>query len=59
MWHNPTGIANILSMQDVAQHYQLTMVTSEDEVISLHCQGKSPILFMPSGKGFYKYDTKE
>ena len=57
-WYNPKGIANILSMQDVGQQYRLTMDTSEHEGIRLHCQGKSPILFMPSGKGLYKYDTE-
>ena len=58
VWYNPKGIANILSMKDVAQHYRLTMDTNEDEEIRLHHQGKSPILFIPSGKGLYKFDTK-
>ena len=58
VWYNPKGIANILSMQDVAKHYCLIMDTNEDEGICLHHQGTSPIIFMPSGKGLYKYDTK-
>ena len=58
VWYNPKGIANILSMKDVSQHYRLTMDTNKDEGICLHRQGKSPILFTPSGKGLYKFDTK-
>ena len=58
VWYNPKGIANILSMQDVAKHYCLTMDTNEDGGIRLHWQGKSPIILMPPGKSLYKYDTK-
>ena len=58
VWYNPKGIANILSMQDVAKHYHLTMDTNEDGGIHLHRQGKSPIIFMPSARGLYKFDTK-
>ena len=36
VWYNPGGVANILSQNNVAQHFQLTMDTQVENSISLH-----------------------
>jgi hypothetical protein len=55
MWFNPHGIANILSLDNVSQHYHVTMDTSKSNSIILHRNDGSLIHFTPCNKGLYRY----
>jgi hypothetical protein len=55
VWFNPKGIANILLLDNVSKHYQVTMDTNESNSITLHCKDGSLIHFSPCSKGLYRY----
>jgi hypothetical protein len=55
VWFNPHGIANILLLDNVAQHYRVTMDTSKSNSITLHRNDGSLIHFSPCTKGLYCY----
>jgi hypothetical protein len=55
VWFNPHGIANILSLDNVSQHYRVTMDTSKSNSIALHRNNGSLIHFTPCSKGLYRY----
>ena len=56
VWYLPDGNANILSLRDVAQHYQVTMDTAVENAIILHGADNQQHRFIPSGKGLYKWE---
>jgi hypothetical protein len=51
VWFNPYGIANILSLDNVSQHYHVTMDTSKSNSIALHRNNGSLIHFTRCSKG--------
>jgi hypothetical protein len=55
VWFNPHGIANILLLDNVSQHYRVTMDTSKSNSITLHRNDGSLIHFSPCTKGLYRY----
>ena len=55
VWYNPGGVANILSQNNVAQHFRLTMDTQVENSISLHRMNGSPLVFTPTHNGLYCY----
>ena len=55
VWYNPRGVANILSQNNVAQHFQLTMDTQVDNSISLHQVNGNALVFTPTYNGLYCY----
>lgn len=59
VWYHPQGIANIMSMADVARHYRLTMDTGKENSITLHRPDGTTAVFTPSAKGLYKYEMRE
>jgi hypothetical protein len=59
VWFNPHGIANILSLDNVSQHYNVTMDTSKSNSIALHHTDGSLIHFTPCSKGLYHYALQQ
>ena len=56
MWYNPKGIANILSLDNVSQYYQLTTDKMESPAITMHRGTRPAIHFTLSTKGLYHFD---
>ena len=54
-WYHPQGIANIMSMHEVASVYQTTMDSQHANEISLHHNDGTQVPFTPSSKGLYKH----
>ena len=59
VWHNPSGLANIMSLNNVSKYYQLTMDTMSDAAILLHRSDGSSMRFIPSGKGLYHHALRD
>ena len=55
VWYNPGGVTNILSQNNVAQHFRLTMDTQVENSIRLHWMNGSPLVFTPTHNGLYCY----
>ena len=55
VWYNPGGVANILSQNNVAQHFQLTIDTQVENSISLHWVNGNPLVFTLTHNGLYCY----
>jgi hypothetical protein len=56
VWYNPKGVANILSLNNVAQHYRVTMDTTHNSpAIIVHKSDGLRIEFTPSSHGLYKH----
>ena len=55
VWFNPNGIANILSLHNVAKYHQLTMDTGQANTIRLHLTDGTTMDFTPTAKGLYHY----
>jgi hypothetical protein len=55
MWYNPNGVANILSLSNVASNYHVTMDTKRSKSITVHTSNSSVIDFTPSRNGLYKH----
>ena len=59
VWHNPSGLANIMSLNNVSKYYQLTMDTMSDAAILLHRSDGSSMRFIPSRKGLYHHALRD
>ena len=59
VWYNPSGLANIMSLNNISKYYQLTMDTMSDAAILLHKADGSSMRFIPSGNGLYHYALKD
>ena len=59
VWYNPHGIANVLSMHNLAQHYRLAMDTNVNTSIHLCHDDGTIIPFTPSQKGLYRCDMDD
>ena len=59
VWYNPSGLANIMSLNNISKYYQLTMDTMADAAILLHRSDGSNLRFVPSGKGLYHHALKD
>ena len=59
VWYNPSGLANIMSLNNISKYYQLTMDTMSDVAILLHRSDGSNMRFIPSGKGLYHHALKD
>ena len=55
--YNPHGIANILSLHHMAQHYQITMDTHWHNMLNLHHDDRTTIAFHPSNNSIYHHKT--
>ena len=56
-FYNARGIANILSMADVAKKYRVTMDTHNSPNISVHIDVHLVLTFRNCGSGIYYFDT--
>jgi hypothetical protein len=53
VWYNPSGAANILSLNSVKKHYRVRYDSSKDDAfIVTHSDGRE-IIFKPTAKGLY------
>ncbi|KAL7566006.1 hypothetical protein ACA910_011026 [Epithemia clementina (nom. ined.)] len=59
VWYNPKGIANIMSLHNVAKHYRLLMDTNKSNAIHLHKADGGVVTFTPSTNGLYKYEATD
>ena len=59
VWYNPSGLANIMSLNNVSKYYQLTMDTMSDAAILLHRSDDSNMRFVPSKKGLYHHALRD
>ena len=55
VWYNSNSIANILSMSEVAQECHLTMDTSVENAIWLHCDDGRILKFVECAGGLYAH----
>jgi hypothetical protein len=58
VWYNPNGVANILSLSNVADNYQVTMDTKRSNGITVHTCNGFTIDFTPSPNGLYKHQLE-
>ena len=56
VWFHPDGIANIMSLDNVAKYFRITMDTEADNAMLLHRDDGSTMKFIPNGKGLYHYN---
>ena len=59
VWYNPKGVANILSLNNVTNHYRVTMDTSYSKELIVHRHDGSTIVFSPSRNGLYKHELND
>ena len=59
VWFNPGGVANILSQNNAAQHFRLTMDTQVENSISLHRVNGDPLVFTPTHNRLYCYTLSD
>jgi hypothetical protein len=55
VWYNPNGIANILSLFNVAKAYRVTMDTMHGRTLQVHINDQSTIDFAPTTNGLWMY----
>ena len=55
VWFNPEGIANLMSLHNVQQYYQVTLNTTEDNAFYINNDGGHCTRWEPSGHGLYHY----
>ena len=55
VWYHPQGIMNIMSMDDVATQFRMTLDSWTSNALCLHSLDGKCIAFMPSAKGLYKH----
>jgi len=53
VWYHPSGIANILSLNNLTRHYRVTMDSQDGNALRLHQADGSTIEFHPSATGLY------
>ena len=56
VWFNPHGIANIMSLDNVAKYFRITMDTDSEKSMLLHMDDGHTMRFTPSGKGLYHHN---
>ena len=56
VWFNPHGIANIMSLDNVAKYFRITMDTDSEKSMLLHKDDGHTMRFTPSGKGLYHHN---
>ena len=56
VWYNPHGIANIMSLDNVAKYFRITMDTEADNAMLLHRDDGLTMKFIPNGKGLYHHN---
>ena len=54
VWHHPDGVANILSLRNVTQHYRVTMDSHASNCLTLHKENGTEYKFHPSETGLYR-----
>jgi len=54
VWYHPTGVANILSLRNVTQHFRVTMDSHRSNCITLHKHDGTVYKFYPSDTGLYR-----
>jgi len=59
VWYHPTGIANILSLNNVRKKYQVTFDSgsTEEQGFVVHKENGLQQIFRPSSKGLYYSDV--
>ena len=59
IWYHPTGIANMLSLNNVRKKYQVTFdsANTEEQGFVVHKEDGSKRVFRPSSKGLYYSDV--
>ena len=55
VWFNPEGIANLMSLHNVQQYYQVTLNTIEDNAFYINTDNGHRTHWEPSGHGLYHY----
>jgi hypothetical protein len=58
VWYNPNGMANILSLSNMADNYRVMMDTKHNNGITVHTRNGSTIDFTPSPNGLYKHQLE-
>ena len=53
VWYNPDGVANILSLYIITQHYAVTMDSEKDNAFYVTKPDGTMLRFAPVGKGLY------
>ena len=56
VWFNPHGIANIMSLDNVAKYFRITMDMEADKAMLLHKDDGHTMKFTPTGKGLYHHN---
>ena len=56
VWFNPHGIANIMSLDNVAKYFQITMDTDAEKARLVHKDDGHAMKFIPTGKGLYHHN---
>ena len=55
VWFNPEGIANLMSLHNMQQYYQVTLNTTEDNAFYINNDGGHRTRLEPSGHRLYHY----
>ena len=55
-YFNPSSMANILSLSEIADMYRITMDTKASPSITVHISGDNKLAFMKCGSRLYFYD---
>ena len=56
VWYHPTGVANIVSLNNVSKHFRVRMDNDIGNYFELFRKDGTTIRFEPSGKGLYHHD---
>ena len=56
IWFNPHSIANIMSLDNVAKYFRITMDTDAEKAMLLHKDDGHTMRFTPTGKGLYHHN---
>ena len=56
VWFNPHGIANIMSLDNVAKYFRITMDTDTEKAMMVHKDNGQVMKFTPTGKGLYHHN---
>ena len=56
VWFNPHGIANIMSLDNVAKYFCITMDTDAENAMLVHKDDGQAMKFIPTGKGLYHHN---
>ena len=61
VWYHPTGIANILSLNNISKKYRVTYDSGnkDEQGLVVHKEDRSKRIFRPSKKGLYYLDVAQ